>query len=61
MADVVVPANSSDNSGMGFFAGVILLIVFLFLLFYYGIPAMRGNSGSPQINVPKQIDVNVNK
>lgn len=62
MATIVnTPAASepSSNSGMGFLLGVILLIVFMFLLFYYGLPALR-SSASPQINVPGKIDVNVN-
>ncbi len=52
------PANN-DNNGTGFLLGVVLLIVFLVLIFYYGIPMMRGNTGST-INVPGKIDVNIN-
>ncbi len=53
-------AEPSSNSGMGFLMGAILLIIFMFLLFYYGLPALRSVSQSPQINVPGKIDVNVN-
>lgn len=60
---VVNPAsnNTSDNSGMGFLLGVIILIVFVVLFFIYAIPYIRGLTGSSgiQVNVPKSIDVNV--
>jgi len=55
-------ANNGTPAGMGFLLGIILLIVFLVFLFYYGIPALsRGiRSTAPQVNVPGKIDVNVN-
>lgn len=58
--------GTGSNSGMGFLLGVILLIAFMFLMFYYGIPAIQSGFGSaqaPQINVPSkgQLDVNVNQ
>jgi len=61
---IVNPApnnNSSDNNGMGFLLGVIVLIVFVVLFFVYALPYIRGLSGSGgiQINVPKNINVNV--
>lgn len=67
MADPVIVNTPSggDNpgNGMGFLLGVILLVLVLFLFFWYGLPAIRGmmGSGTPQINVPNKIDVNVNK
>lgn len=67
MADPVIVNTPSggDNAGngMGFLVGVILLLIVLFLFFWYGLPAIRSmsGSGSPQINVPGKIDVNVNK
>lgn len=67
MADPVIvntPGNGdSSGNGMGFFLGVILLILFVFLLLYYGLPYIRSSFGSatPQINVPGKVDVNVNK
>jgi TRAP-type mannitol/chloroaromatic compound transport system permease small subunit len=52
--------TESSNSGMGFLLGIILLIVFVFLLIYYGLPAIQNSfSGGPQINVPGKVDVNV--
>ena len=53
--------NSSGNNGVGFLIGVLVLIVFAVLFFVYGLPLLRGLSGSSgvQINVPKSIDVKV--
>jgi hypothetical protein len=53
--------NSSNNNGMGFLIGAIVLIVFAVLFFVYALPYIRGLSGSGGIlvNVPKSINVNV--
>jgi len=60
---IVNPApnnNSSDNNGMGFLLGIIVLIVFVILFFVYALPYIRGlTSGGIQINVPESIDVKV--
>jgi PDZ domain-containing secreted protein len=60
---IVNPApnnNSSDNNGMGFLVGAIVLIVFVVLFFVYALPYIRGMSGGGvQVNVPKSINVNV--
>lgn len=60
---IINPAsnNSSDNNGMGFLLGIIVLIVFVVLFFVYVLPFIRNSSGSGgvQVNVPKSIDVNV--
>lgn len=56
--------NTSTDSGMGFFLGVLALIVFAFLFLIYGLPLVRqaisglGNGGV-QINLPKTVDVKV--
>ena len=66
MATVVntTPSNGGEGNGFGLLAAVILLIAFVFLLFYFGIPALNAarNSGgnAPTVTVPDQIDVNVN-
>jgi CHASE3 domain sensor protein len=52
------PAPESKSSGMGFVIGIFFLIVIGLVFYYYGLPAIR-NIGSPQINVPSQINVNV--
>lgn len=63
---VIVNPQSSDNggNGMGFFLGIVLLIAFILMVFYFGMPYVRSlmnqNSGT-QINVPDTIDVNVNQ
>lgn len=55
------PAPAADSGGMGFLLGVIVLIVFVFLMIMYGLPILRNSIGtaSPQINVPDKVDVNV--
>lgn len=55
------PNNNSDNNGMGFLLGAIVLIVFAILFFVYALPYIRGlgGSGGVQVNIPKSIDVNV--
>ena len=54
--------NSSDNNGMGFLIGAIVLIVVVFLFFVYVLPAIQNiKLGTPQINVPGKIDVNVHQ
>lgn len=54
--------SESNNSGMGFFLGIIILVVFLVLIIFYGFPYLRNiSSGGTQINVPDKINVNVNQ
>lgn len=53
--------GTDSSSGMSLLIGLIVLLVFAFLLFYYGLPALRGASSGPSIQVPGQIDVNVNQ
>lgn len=65
MATTVInptPTNT-DNSGMGFFLGVVLLIVFIVVLLFYGLPYIqRSFSGAgTQVNIPDHVNVNVQK
>lgn len=55
------PQPASDqSSGMGMIIGLVVLIVFGLLFFVYGLPALRNMKlGTPQINVPSSIDVNI--
>ena len=66
------PANESN--GMGFLIGAVLLIVVVFVLLYTFLPMLRGaaqnaapqnqgsdNGGGTTIQVPDQIDVNLNQ
>lgn len=64
MATIVnTPTSTDSGSGMGFVLGVILLIAFALLFFFYGLPMVGSwfqSMSGPQVNVPGQIDVNVN-
>lgn len=53
--------GTTGDNGLSFIMGIILLLAFAFLLFYYLLPAMRGAFSTPQVNVPGRIDVNVNR
>ena len=64
MTTIVNSPPSSDNSGgpMGWIIGLVLLLVLLYLGYVYGLPAIRNiQTGTPQINIPSQINVNVIK
>lgn len=55
-------ADNSDNGPMGWIIGLVILLVLLYLGYVYGLPAIRNfQSGTPQINIPSQIDVNINQ
>lgn len=54
------PAKSSAGPLMMIIA-LIVLLVLVYLGFVYGLPALRQTkSAGPQINVPDEIDINVN-
>ena len=61
MTTIVNNPPSSDNSGgpMGWIIGLVLLIVVGYLVIVYGLPAIRQMGGTPQINIPSNINVNV--
>lgn len=64
MTTIVNNPPPSDNSGgpMGIIIVLIVLFVLGYLGFVYGIPALRQiQLGSPQINIPSKIDVNINQ
>lgn len=52
--------GESSGTGMGVMIAVVILAVLAFLFLYYGLPAIR-TASSPQVNVPGQVDVNVNR
>jgi hypothetical protein len=53
------PPPSNDSGGpMGMIIGLIVVLVMGYLFFVYGLPALR-QVGSPQINIPSKIDINV--
>ena len=47
------------SNGMGFLLGMVLLLIVLYLLFVYGLPAIR-QAATPNISVPEKVDVNIN-
>jgi hypothetical protein len=55
------PPASSDNSGgpLGLIVVLVVLAVLGYLVYAYGLPAIRQTQVAPQINVPSTIDVNV--
>lgn len=55
------PQPASDQSnGVGMIIGLVVLTVFGFLFFTYGIPVIKQMKvGTPQVNIPSSIDVNV--
>lgn len=60
MATVVnTPPQNSGNNGMGFLLGVIVLIVFGILFFMYIMPYITQSMQGPSVQVPDQVDVNV--
>lgn len=62
MATIVNNPPPSDNSGgpLGMILALIALFVLVYLGFVYGLPALQQMKiGSPQINIPNKIDVNV--
>lgn len=64
MATIVnTPATRESDGGMGFLLGVIALIVFAVLFIYYLLPALQNgfSSSTPSINVPKDVNVNINQ
>jgi len=62
---VNTPAPAESTGGSGFLIGAILLIGFVGVLLYFGIPAIKRmgpvelNIPAPQVVVPGEIDVNV--
>jgi hypothetical protein len=58
---------TTESNGSGFLIGAILLITFVGVLLYFGIPALR-NMGPVQVNlpatqvvIPNKLDVNVSQ
>ncbi len=65
-------APAADTRGYGFLIGTVLLIGFVAILLYFGIPAIQRmgpvqlnvpapqvNVPAPQVNMPDKVDVNV--
>lgn len=66
MATVV---NNPDPSsgGNSFLIGVLVLVGLVVVLLYFGIPALERNNPTqinvpaPEVNIPEQMDINVNQ
>lgn len=61
------PTPTNESGGFGFLVGVVVLVAFVLILIFYGIPVLQ-NMGpvqlkvpAPQIVMPEKIDVNVNQ
>lgn len=61
MATIVnTPASSGSGGGMGFLLGVVILVLFVLGLVYFGIPALRNlGQGGVNVTLPEKVDVNV--
>ena len=58
---VNTPGNTTDSgSGASSMLTVLVVLVVLALLVIFGLPILRRATAVPQVNVPDQIDVNVN-
>jgi hypothetical protein len=61
------PAPVTETGGSNFLIGVIILVGFIAILLYFGIPAIkqigpiRVNIPAPQVVIPDKINVNVNQ
>lgn len=56
------PASNESGGSMGMIIGLFILVVAVVLFFVYGLPAIQHlQVGTPQINVPGKIDVNINQ
>lgn len=54
------PASNESGGNMGMIVGLITLLVVIYLFFTLGLPAIQNmRLGTPQINIPNKIDVNV--
>lgn len=54
------PSQESSSNGMGLVIGAILIIAFIALLFYFGLPYLQnGFGGTTQVNIPDKVNVNV--
>lgn len=59
MATVIHEHTRDNGNSSGTIIGLVLIVVLAILFFVYGLPLIR-SYGTPQVNVPDKINVNVN-
>lgn len=56
------PAAKESSGNLGMVIGLFIFIIVAYLFVMFGLPALRRVQwGSPQINIPSKIDVNINQ
>lgn len=70
MVDIINTPARSESGGVGVLLAGIVFVIFALLFIFYGLPAMRGTMQSSttdtsdnngRIEIPDEIDVNVNQ
>lgn len=56
------PATKESGGSIGMLVGLVILLILGYLFFVYGLPAIQNmQGGTPQINIPAKVDVNINQ
>ena len=57
------PAQKESGGGVNMIVGLLIIVVFGYVFFVYGLPAIKNArfGMTTQINVPNKIDVNINQ
>lgn len=56
------PTSNENNGPIGLIIGTIAILVFAYIFITFGLPALRQvQVGTPQINIPSEVDVNINQ
>ena len=58
MTTIVNTPPSNESGGFGMIMGILGLVLLIVFFFYWGLPVLKG-IGTPQINVPSSVDVNI--
>jgi hypothetical protein len=56
---VNTPGSAADSGGSGFAMGMVAILIIVLLFVFFGLPMLRRGVGSTQVNIPDQVDVNV--
>lgn len=60
MATVINNPDQGNGGGTGMIIGAVVLLIVVVLFFVYGLPAMRNSGSDTNVNVPDEIQVDVN-